>query len=502
MYIHDTTTNQSFVDMHYYLKAKGIKNNKFHLQIRDPDLMGVDPRDPNLSLQMKAKVFIECRVNFWYFIREVVRIPQEGEGKTGSRYELHRGNLAMNFLFTCNYSMFVELPRQHGKTTAAICWYLWVFNFGTTNTKMMFINKKHDDARKNLKDLKRYRSALPDYLQMDAPLDSTGKKIRVPNTVDTLQHPLNYNIILTLPAAPSKAKADGAGRGATMAIQYYDEFAFMAHNKIIYNAAYPAFSRASRNAREHGVPYGMLITTTPGDMTTEEGQFANSIRVNSTEWSEAFYDRTKAELDAIKDSNKNTPFFHIRYTYQQLGSSEEWFAEQVVGLQKDWPIIRREILLEWSAISNNCPFSQEDLRVIESLCMKEPLNTLFFGNAGQYMVKIWSQLPMNSLYPPIIGVDVSNGWGQDSSAITIIDSETTKVIATFNCNFIPHQDLAQLIFDLVNQYMRNAIINVERNGEAKQLTSACRVICMFHRVNRYEVGQESYSLQRDLKRCA
>ena len=36
---------------------------------------------------------------------------------------------------------------------------------------MMFINKKHDDARKNLKDLKRYRSALPDYLQMDAPIE-------------------------------------------------------------------------------------------------------------------------------------------------------------------------------------------------------------------------------------------------------------------------------------------------------------------------------------------
>ena len=25
------TLNQSFLDMHYYLKAKGIKNNKFHL---------------------------------------------------------------------------------------------------------------------------------------------------------------------------------------------------------------------------------------------------------------------------------------------------------------------------------------------------------------------------------------------------------------------------------------------------------------------------------------
>lgn len=502
-YVHDTTTNQSFVDMHYYLKAKGIKNNVFHLVIYDPDLMGVDPRDPNLTIQMKAKIFKECRINFWYFIREVVRIPQEGgDIGSGTRYQLHRGNLAMNYLFTMNISMFVEFPRQHGKTTAAICWYLWVFNFGSTNTKMMFINKKHDDARKNLKDLKRYRDALPDYLKMDAPIDSNGKKIRVPNTVDTLQHPINYNVILTLPAAPSKAKADGAGRGATMAIQYYDEFAFMLHNRIIYNAAYPAFSRASENARRNGAPYGMLITTTPGDMTTEEGQFANNIRLDATEWNEDFYNLTPQQLYDVINSNKNTQFVHIRYTYQQLGSGEDYFAKQVTGLNRDWAIIRREVLLEWSTISNNCPFTQEDLNVIESLCMKEPLHTLYFGNHGQYQLKIWSQLPMNSLYPPIIGVDVANGWGQDSSAITIIDSETTKVIATFNCNFIPHQDLAQMIFDIVTKYMRNAIINIERNGVAKQQTSACRVTCMFSGVNCLEKGQESYLPQRDLKRCA
>ena len=39
------TENKSFLEMHYYLKARGIKNNKFHLLLYDKDLAGVDPYD-------------------------------------------------------------------------------------------------------------------------------------------------------------------------------------------------------------------------------------------------------------------------------------------------------------------------------------------------------------------------------------------------------------------------------------------------------------------------
>lgn len=63
--IHKSTTNQSFLDMHYYLKSKGIQNNDFFLALLDPGLAGVDPRDPNLSPNMKIRVLQECRLNYW-----------------------------------------------------------------------------------------------------------------------------------------------------------------------------------------------------------------------------------------------------------------------------------------------------------------------------------------------------------------------------------------------------------------------------------------------------
>lgn len=453
------------MDMHYLLRAKGIENNKFFLIIYDPDLMGVDPRDPELSLEMKTRIFRECVINFWYFIREVVRIPVEGgDVGGGERYKLHRGNLAMNYLFVNNFDQFVDLPRQHFKTISALVWYLWVFNFGSSNTQMMFINKKHEDSKDNLKKMKNIRASLPDYLQMDAAFDRFGKKIKVPNTAETLQHPTNRNTIKTLPAARTKAAADGAGRGCTMAIQYYDEFAFMPYNSIIYSAAQPAYSRAKQNAAANHVPYGMLITTTPGDLTTDEGAFANTMRLNATPWNEAYYDRSRAELEDIHNSNNDSTFFYIRFTYKQLGSGQAYFKEMVKGLQKDYAKIRREVMLEWSTGAMNCPFKQEDLDSIKSFCRNEPLTTMFFGRSGQYQLNIWSKMPLGSQYPPIIGVDVAGGWQNDSSAITIIDSQTTKVLATLNCNYIPSQDLAAIIIEIVTKHMKNAIVNVERNG--------------------------------------
>ena len=89
--------------MHYYLKSIGIKRNAFHLILFDADLRGVDPRDPNLSQMMKVKILRECMINYWYFIREVVRIPEQGGSiGGGKKYELHRGNLAMNYMFIHN----------------------------------------------------------------------------------------------------------------------------------------------------------------------------------------------------------------------------------------------------------------------------------------------------------------------------------------------------------------------------------------------------------------
>ena len=55
IYYQMSTRNTSFIKMHRYLKAIGIKNNKFMLVLLDPDLAGSDPHDHNLNAYYKSK---------------------------------------------------------------------------------------------------------------------------------------------------------------------------------------------------------------------------------------------------------------------------------------------------------------------------------------------------------------------------------------------------------------------------------------------------------------
>ena len=69
---------------------------------------------------------------------------------------------------------------------------------------------------------------------------------------------------------------------------------------------------------------------------------------------------------------RNPPFVYIRYTYQQLGRDEQWFKDIVIMMKQKWSDIRREVLLEWSKVSDNSPFTKEDLNIVKGL-IKEPL---------------------------------------------------------------------------------------------------------------------------------
>ena len=135
-------------------------------------------------------------------------------------------------------------------------------------------------------------------------------------------------------------------------------------------------------------------------------------------------------------------------------------------------------------MADNNPFNREDLEVIASMVKEEPRYTLFFGKSGQFQMKFWDTIPVGSTYPLIIGVDTASGVHRDASAITVIDSETTKVIATFRNNFITMPELADLIYQFVTGYAKNAICIIENNGATK--VSLDRVICQCFSVNCYD----------------
>ena len=466
VYLQKSTKNKSFLDMHRYLKATGRKNNAFMLALLDPDLDGINPHDPNLNAFYKQKILRECVCNYWYYLREVVRVPDQG-GKAVP-FKLHRGNLAMNFCMALNLNIFLELPRQQFKTVSASVRYLYVFNFGTTNSKIGFFHKNMEGAKDNLQTLKDIRDLLPDYLIMKEGRTIDGKILRGSNTVESMKNPINNNMIKAFPSATNKAKAASLARGKSLTGMWFDEYGFLVYNDIIFMNAMPAFKTAADNARANGSPYGILITTTPGFMTEDCGREAFAMKEAATRFDEQWYDFTYSQLMELLKANTSSDFVYIKYTYQQLGKDEAWFSEICKLLKNSWSDIRREILLEWATGVENSPFREEDLDAISRLIVN-PISTVYIF--GKYRFDTYLQVD-TIMYPPIMGVDVSGGLKKDSSTITIIDSRTTKTLGCMNCNYISTNDLAKVIYFITTNWMNNVVINVERNGVAFQQISA------------------------------
>lgn len=450
------TRNKSFLEMHYYLKATGIKNNKFHLLLYDRDLAGVDPYDNSLPVYMKQKIFLECQRNFWYYVREVVRVQSQGGPYV--MYKLDRGNLALNFCFTLNLNIYEEQPRQTGKTVGTNVWFSWVYNFGSRNANMIFLNKKHDDAKRNLNDLKNIINALPSYLRFDQAFGVDGKKLKARNTVQYLQHKINFNKIEALPMARDRTSAISLLRGRTITNCWIDESGFFKFLEESLQNGMPALTTAFRNCKTNGAPHGLCMTSTPGFLTSEEGAYMYDLKCKMTPFSELWYDFSLSQLTETLNANEKSIFVYIRTTYQQLGLSEEWLKERIKEQNQKWVDIRREFLLEWATSSENCPFSQDELRNVQRF-VRNPIKQIYISN---FLFNIYSELSPRS--KTLIGVDVAAGYSKDSSAISVTDSADTKLVADFNCNYINPIDLGNVIHTLVLNYLPNSLVTIERNG--------------------------------------
>lgn len=456
------TKNISFIQTAVDLKRRGIKNNMFFLKIYDRSLIGVDPHDPDLTQDQIIRITHECYINPWYFLRECVRIPDQGNPK-GVPYQLNRGNLASAWCFFNGIDNDLVLPRQIGKTQSSVSIIDWAFLFGTTNSEIMFLNITAEASRRNLERLKEQREALPKFLQLRVAYDDNGKEISGIDNVTRLTNASNKNSIVAKAAATSRDKAEWVGRGATQPIQYIDEFEFILHIETIMAAAGPAFATAAKNAQRNRSMYGRIITSTPGDLDSSSGKEAAKIIQNMCQWTEKFYDMPIDKVKEHIETNSGNGIVYIEYQYQQLGKDESWFRDVCRKVNNDPIKIKREIFLKRIHGSTDSPYPPEDLEAIEER-RGTIIEEIFINEI--FKLDVYTKLNKKQIY--FIGVDVANGYGADNSAITVFDPYTLKPVAEFKSALIGVKALIKVLYILVRKYLPRSILIVERNmnGEA------------------------------------
>ena len=458
----DKTKNKSFIEVHEQLKMLGVKNNKFFLLLLNPLLQGVDPHDPNLPPEIALMIIEECSLNIFYFLREVVRIPEQGAGTVPFR--LDRGTLAALYCFANNQNFYLMKPRQTGKSVGICAMLAWGFKFGITNGQFQFSANKEKIGKDNLKRMKTYIGLLPSYIAKagTTSIDSSGKTVRKTNNVKSYVEPVTNNSATVANVAISRETAEEIGRGDSHNFEFYDEAEFTSFIETIVQVSGMAFHTASTNAIKNGAYSCRIFATTPGDLSDKKKcQSALKIVNDAVPWTEEFYDMDPNEFKALVMKKSNYDVVYIEYDYKQLGLGEDWFRSACKEVGNDPNKIRREILLQRFSGNSESPFSEDDITELKDN-VKQPVFVHKIGRLYRVLFYVAPEdIKPNRLY--FMGLDPSDGTGSDRYALTVLDPYTQKTVAEFRSEYMTPRGCIELMEYLVIKYFKKPLIIIESN---------------------------------------
>lgn len=455
-HVHLNTSNLSALKMHDILSQLGVKNNKFMLTIFDTDLMYINPFDKNLSVEMQRRVHAEIVRNYWYYLREIVRINVPG-GTTS--FEFHRGNLALSWLLINSINTYVELPRQTTKTGTIASFFSYIWGFRAINSKSAFLSKDPESVKSNLNDVKVILDNLPWHLRMLDPVKDRS------NT-EFIESSTTENSIVTRNPPGSEAVAINKGRGSREPWQFYDEINFIKFVKTIILNSSSSWQQAAEFAKRNGIPYGRVFASTPGILGTDSGDYMfEEFIPQCMEFNEnLFYDQPSIDgvRDVISAESKND-FVKVRFTFRQLGKDEAYFKRQCRNLQNDKETIDREVNLLWSRRSENSPFTKEQLdRVFNNL--KSPIGTILVQQI--YVLKLYKKPDWKKCV--LISVDCSGMTDNDYSSVVVTDPQTFEIIGSLRSNARTNYSnttrFSMALMDMAINIFPNAILAIEKNN--------------------------------------
>ncbi len=467
--LHWSTRNSSFLEVHEQLKILGIENNAFFLVLLNPALEFVDPYDPDITPEEAMMVVEECYRNFFYYLREVVRIPEQGGSCV--MFRLDRGTLAAAWCFYNNINYYLMKPRQTGKSVANCAFLSWAFKFGTTNSQFMFSANTDKNVKELLRKMKHYIYLLPSYMSKMGSTKmnvTTGKMDRRTDNIKTYAEPRNGNTAFCARRGNTPEVAEEIGRGDSHGYEFFDEAEFTPYLDIVVKVSGLAFNTASDNIRKNGGHCCRMFSSTPGDLGDEKrGKRVMTIVEDCLTWNEHFYDLGADKVMEQLVPKSNFRIIYIEYSYQDLGYGEDWFLNACSTAGFDVAKIRREILLQRFTGNSRSPFTPEEITELKEL-ERQPVwvDKIDVLNELKFYVKR-EEIKKNRVY--FIGCDPSEGTGGDHYAICVIDPYTMETVMEFQNSFMTPTGFIELLEYLVQTYFNRPIISIERNRNGATL---------------------------------
>lgn len=424
------TPNRSFVRLASVYRQMGVKNHTFILALHNPKLQGVDPHSKNLTLVQKAWIAVECFENPWYFFREVARAP----GLAGSDpvpVEANRGNICLWWCFFNHVTIILIQIRQTGKSFSTDALMALLMNLLCTKTTINLLTKDETLRKKNIERIKDIIADLPQYLNLKTREDAN-------NTEEITVRARGNSYIAHVPQASAK-RAANMGRGLTSPIFHVDEGPFQRNIEIALKAALPATAAAIDRAKISGAPYGNIFTTTAGKKNDPDGAYMFKLLMESMIWSDRLFDaKDEVELRQLVCRNTKRGDFRVNATFnhQQLGKTDEWLREKLMGALQDGEEADRDYFNVWTAGGETNPLSAGVLEIITRSLNTDPYNQI--STPGGYILR-W-HIPENEINHRmskgqfVLSSDTSDASGGDDISLVITDISNGEVIAAGSFN--------------------------------------------------------------------
>ena len=453
-----TTKNKTWLKFAHTLKAMGIANHLFHLSVLDPRVIGLDPHSTELTLEEKGIIAQETKLNIWYSLREVQRVPATA-GLEASHFRANKANICMYWMFLNHVTLILVMLRQRGKSLSVDMLTIWLTEFAGHNLKINGSTK--DDALRavNIRRLREIDKELPSWMQKQGRFDSRNLE---EFTVMALGNSIRY----TLPQK-SKKQAEMSGRGSTAQIYLGDEIAYQYNIAISLPAALAAGLAARDNAKLAGSPYGTILTTTAGNRDDRDGAYCYDMMMKSATFSEKMYDaKNQAELSTIIKGTSPIGVERVAATFyqHQLGITDAWMKEAKETLMISGDAELRDLHSIWTHSSGSHPLSSKVIKKIKASGV-EP-SYIQIDETNGYVINWYIREEEIDSYkdkPLILTLDTSDAVGQDDIAMTFIDPETGRVVAAGSYNRLLINAFSKWIFKLMMTFSRSVAI-IERRS--------------------------------------
>lgn len=439
------TKNESYLKLAGTYYAMGVKNYAFMLALHDQSLKDVDPFSPFLTELEMVKIGIECKINPWYYFREIAKVPARS-GSDAVPLLANRGNIALYWCFFNHVMTYLVQIRQTGKSISTDVLDSYLLNIRCRGTTINLLTKDDALRSENIQRLKDIIDEMPFYLKQRSKKDLDNTELI---NISSLGNWYKAHL-------PQKAKkfALNTGRGMSSPIFRVDEGPFQANIEISLPAALAAGVAMRNKARANNEPYGTTLTTTAGKKDDPDGRYFYQQICAAAEWTEKFFDAKDAtELEVmiravsrglkekmrVGDEVIRGEFaVNITMNHRQLGYDDAWLLTALEETKSVGDAADRDFFNRWTSGSLSSPLSIQQMEIIRG-SQKEPLY-VEDCKIGSFRVPCRWYIPKDSIEmymaknSSILSADTSDGAGGDDISLSLTDVKSGMLIASFNVN--------------------------------------------------------------------